>query len=566
MKRLLTALLLVATALNVSAFTFYDQLCTFNFNWKKYAMQAPAGEARNFHSDAEYVQAHLGAVLNILRAEPVDHLSDAQKISRAHLLDLLDGYRAAGKFPVNYYKPYRVPVFIDDNGTHCAVSYLMQQTGNETMAERIAQTDNFAWVKDIRDPGVPSWQEASGLSVDDLKLIQGAYDFYLPDAFTSPDKYATPQKPACITAYFTDNITGKSLPEKPGNIWCKGEGKDGVLNGKWIQNYAAGMPWIEGFFTNGKRSGQWKEYYQGTDKLCRTEHWSNNKLNGTRERYDLSGNLIEEITFSNGNAISKINYDVNDSVAYVRVPIDSIHVWTQVFNASGTLIACGHETVFNPGGLLWFQNIELTALNSASITARSVVQNEANGSPGATGGYYGNNLYNNPPLVQYLKQGDWVYYHDNSALRRDMYSLPYGAKLLCEKFPHFGTELWTSIFLFPHASISNNYDSIHVVYKNDRVLHFYGYSKTDFLHLYAEYYDSVPALYPVYARRGILSGFGQDYPVQLSPGDQMRVKKTGQYTRDGKRTGEWKFYSSPGVLYKTEDYLVPTDEKEAPEQ
>jgi hypothetical protein len=46
----------------------------------------------------------------------------------------------------------------------------------------------------------------------------------------------------------------------------------------------------------------------------------------------------------------------------------------EVFNARGERIACGHETVYNPGNLLWFQSIEFTALNSASISARSVDQ------------------------------------------------------------------------------------------------------------------------------------------------------------------------------------------------
>jgi hypothetical protein len=91
--------------------------------------------------------------------------------------------------------------------------------------------------------------------LDELKLIQGAYDFYLPNAFLLPNKYEVPQKPEQVVRYF-DGKTKK--------VWCLGEGSDGDLHGKWIQNYSASLPWIEGYFEHGKRSGRWKEYYKGT--------------------------------------------------------------------------------------------------------------------------------------------------------------------------------------------------------------------------------------------------------------------------------------------------------------
>ena len=70
----------------------------------------------------------------------------------------------------------------------------------------------------------------------------------------------------------------KKQPKKKENVWLFGEGKNGKLHGRWIQNYRSGKPWIAGYFNHGQRSGQWKEYYQGTTKLCRTENWRNDKL------------------------------------------------------------------------------------------------------------------------------------------------------------------------------------------------------------------------------------------------------------------------------------------------
>ena len=148
--------------------------------------------------------------------------------------------------------------------------------------------------------------------------------------------------------------------------WLSGEGKNGVLHGKWIQNAAPDVPWIEGYFTNGMRSGKWKEYYQGTNILCRTEYWENDTLNGVRTRFDKEGKIIEEITFKKGVAAMKVNTDHRSGLKYNRQQSDSTTVYTTIVNLEGTLLAEGKESIFNPSGRLkWFQNIELTALNSA---------------------------------------------------------------------------------------------------------------------------------------------------------------------------------------------------------
>ena len=42
---------------------------------------------------------------------------------------VLADYARQGRFPINYYRQERIPVFIDEHDTHCAVGYLMQHTG-----------------------------------------------------------------------------------------------------------------------------------------------------------------------------------------------------------------------------------------------------------------------------------------------------------------------------------------------------------------------------------------------------------------------------------------------------
>lgn len=543
MRKLFTATLLFFTAAAASAMTFYDQLCAFNFNWKKYALQAPPGDARTFSCDREYIQAHLENVLKILRAENTDGLSSAQKTSREKMLTLLDGYRLAGKFPMNYYRHERIPVFIDEHGTHCAVGYLMMMTGEEEMAQRISRTDNYAWVKDIHDPGVAAWQEASGLSVENLKLIQGAYDSYRWDALLIVERYQTPQRPAVTTAYFSKTRLGATPAEMTDdNIWFKGEGENGVLNGKWVQNYAKGIPWIEGYYENGERTGQWKEYYQGTDKLCRTERWSNNKLNGTRTRWDRDGNVIEEILFTNGQAVSKINYERADSLVYIRIPEDSLHVYTQVLNFRGELIACGHESIYNPGNLLWFQNIELTALNSASISARSMANgNNINLFNGGENG-----LYNTPPLVQYKKEGDWMYYRDTvqqyAALKSGK-TTP--VELFRGAYQHYGNQLFGMLMMFEGPGLTAACDSVKVTYDDDLVQEFYGYVNNDFVHLHIAYFKQGTERYHKGTYYGLPAG---------------QISETGRYNSAGERTGEWHYFDVNGTMYKSENYAVPRRE------
>jgi hypothetical protein len=538
MKKITVSILLVLFVHQLSATTFYEQLCNFNFNWKKYALRAQPGEAQVFASDKQLIQAHLTNVLDILRSNPVSQLDASQYKTRMHLVGVLDGYRKAGIFPMNYYRRERVPVFIDQHHTHCAVGYLLQQTGYEALALRISATDNYAWVKDINDPELLSWQKKSGFTLEELKLIQGAYDFYLDNAFTLPDKYEIPQKPGCMLVYFTNDQTGRSMAAKPENVWCKGEGANGVLNGKWEQHAGVGMPWIVGYYENGKRTGQWEEYYQGTKQLCRTEHWRNDKLNGTRKRFDMEGNVIEELLFKDGNAVTKKNYDFVDSLVWIRKPLDSNMVWTEVYTLDGSLIASGHEKVHNPGNLQWFQNIELTALNSAAITARDRSTSLEAYSGG--GGFRRRSF--SPPLVQYNKEGDWVYYKEYSY---QVVNTKTQQNLLLVNYRHFGQALINSLSVFDNTYSNTVYDSIRVNYKNNYLQDLYGYANKNFVHYQISYYDQkeIPVNY-----------YYPGYINLIAP--SLPVKACGQYNRNKEKIGEWKHFDKNGKVYKKENYLI----------
>jgi hypothetical protein len=123
----------------------------------------------------EWISAHLFLVEQTLRARSIAHLSAEQKSNRFHLLDELKDYSAQGVFPVNEYLPYQNPVFIDRIGTHCAVGYLMMQSGNEDLARRIDTREKFAYIHEIKTPGVAQWADLHGFTIDELAWIQPGY-------------------------------------------------------------------------------------------------------------------------------------------------------------------------------------------------------------------------------------------------------------------------------------------------------------------------------------------------------------------------------------------------------
>lgn len=545
---------------------FYDQLCRFNYNWKKYAHRAPAGKARVFTAEKELVAAHLGSVLAILRSNPVNHLSPQQYRSRMHNLQLLDKYRAAGRFPINSYSRQRTPVFIDANNTYCAVAYLLQQTGQAAVAKRIAATNNLAWVKEIQDPALPAWQKVSGLSLEELKLIQGVYDFYEPRGYILPNRYEIPQQPTCTTAYFS--WAKKRRSHKEANIWCFGEGENGVLHGRWIQNHAPNMPWIIGYYDKGMRSGQWQEYYQGTTQLCRTEEWKNDKLNGIRRRFDReTGELTEEILFKDGVAITKTNYDRATGLAWVRQPQPDSTVFTKVFDTIGRLLATGREKIFNPGNLQWFQNIELTALNSmmlktkdmpivqaASFKLQPILGRRGRQRVRSTDSQFfyqqtGNAapiLYNTPPLVSYKKEGTWAYYRQGSSknpLTQKEFEMKYW---VANQYPLLRESLWYPLSLAGPLKIKGNYDSLLITYNDDRVQTIQGSGYGNYTHLQFNYYNMQNNLELYLSHRGM----------------DTRIKTLGERNQMGQKIGVWKHYNIDGQLYKTEDFILPRKDEE----
>ncbi len=548
MRTTIITLALLLFAVHAQASALYDQLRAFNPYWEDHRPAVEGLPAAAIHNDVDYVRVHLAQVLGVLSGAPLDHLTSDQLATRKELVAVLSAYADQGRFPINYYRRERIPVFIDEHETFCAVGHLMRYTGKEAMARRIAAANNHACVREIEEPGLAGWQVASGFTLDELKLIQGAYDFYLQDAFLLPNKYEVPQKPEQVVRYFDG---------KEKRVWCLGEGADGDLHGRWIQNYSASLPWIEGYFEHGKRSGRWKEYYKGTEKLCRTEHWRDDQLNGIRTRYDREGKVIETILFKNGEAVTKTNFDHDKALRWVRSPIDSATVYTEIFTTEGGLIAAGKERIHNPEGLLWFQNIELTALNSFAISARDGAPRPEEGVtvPWMNQDVSNQQLPGAHALVEYKKLGDWVYYKDYldpllTDANRPTTELSKAA-VFALGYLHYGTDLYRTIASYDHLELTASYDSMHVVYDDDRMVDLVGFRSADQDHLQFTYHHSdVEELLFLHARR------------QVTWKPAPRIKRITRLDVDGNFIGVRADYDKNGHLTRREEFLMPYKQEE----
>lgn len=179
MKRILLPLLLLVFAIVANANNAtLEKLNIINAEWQKnadgkaLALSTSIGNPSTYN---DWIATHLMLVESTLRLRDISTLTIAQQQHRKQLLDELHGYWQAGTFPINSYTNYKTPVFIDAQGTHCAVGYLMQQSGNDELAQTINRKEKFAYVHDITTPGVGTWAAEHGFTVDELAWIQPGY-------------------------------------------------------------------------------------------------------------------------------------------------------------------------------------------------------------------------------------------------------------------------------------------------------------------------------------------------------------------------------------------------------
>lgn len=129
-------------------------------------------------SETERLGVHLRYVHALLTRRDVSALPMAAQLRRTELLGALAEYADAGRFPQRDADEYegRRPKFIDARGVHCAVGYLIAASGYAPLAQAIARDENFAYVDEIRTPGLMAWATHHGFGADELAMIQPSYE------------------------------------------------------------------------------------------------------------------------------------------------------------------------------------------------------------------------------------------------------------------------------------------------------------------------------------------------------------------------------------------------------
>src|ERR1041385_726502 len=122
------------------------------------------------------MRTHFESVRDYLSKRPATR--PELEARRAEILHLFDAYIAKGTTPKNEHLPWRTPVFIDDENTICAVGYLIEQTAGRPVAEKIAATHRYSYLEEIAAamPEVRDWVASSGLTLEELSLIQPGYE------------------------------------------------------------------------------------------------------------------------------------------------------------------------------------------------------------------------------------------------------------------------------------------------------------------------------------------------------------------------------------------------------
>lgn len=147
--------------------------------------EARPGEPLDDASDVERIRAHLGWVEAELRAKDVSLLPFELRFARARNLDRLRAYAEAGRFPRNEPGDPRLPRFAEeaegeDEPRICAVGWLYAADAGEDAALRVNEGFEHEHVEDIDDPDLLAWALSSGLTLEELAMIQPGYDHMRP--------------------------------------------------------------------------------------------------------------------------------------------------------------------------------------------------------------------------------------------------------------------------------------------------------------------------------------------------------------------------------------------------
>ncbi len=164
---------------NYTGKNLYNQLCEVNKEWTKYADIAQARgymQMSPIVGEQDLLVFHIQALEQIFLAKNTENLSVFAQENRKSMLKILNEYWQRRDCPRNHNLGFRNPVFIDEENRYCAVGYLMSKTGEDKLCKLVQKTNNYIYIRAIKNATFDAWQRNSGLSLDELAWIQPGYN------------------------------------------------------------------------------------------------------------------------------------------------------------------------------------------------------------------------------------------------------------------------------------------------------------------------------------------------------------------------------------------------------
>ena len=106
--------------------------------------------------------------------------------NRRQQIKRIRDYMNRGRFPLNEgQSPDAVPVFVDRHDTRCAVAHLMHSDGKDTEVAQIVNANNLVRVGSVHDGDIVQWIRTSGLTQEEVAMVQPAYPISSLSTFQS---------------------------------------------------------------------------------------------------------------------------------------------------------------------------------------------------------------------------------------------------------------------------------------------------------------------------------------------------------------------------------------------
>jgi hypothetical protein len=94
---------------------------------------------------------------------------------RAQMLEWLREYREAGAYPTDA-AGNPLSVFVDAKGVRCPMAELIHKSGRDDLVDAVHREGNAVRLADVHDGPLYDWMLSSGLTEEEIALVQGAVD------------------------------------------------------------------------------------------------------------------------------------------------------------------------------------------------------------------------------------------------------------------------------------------------------------------------------------------------------------------------------------------------------